>query len=205
MKVHIVGVQGNMGHRYWALMKYIESLKPHVKTTGSDIGEPVPLDKDRYIICTPTENHNEMIQYLLYETKGQVLCEKPISKKPEDIDELNSLDAKELDRLRMVNQYRYIHKPLHRDGFKTVYSFFNSGKDGIAWDCINLLGLAQGEVSLSNSSPFWICELNGYRLNRNDVDEAYFHMLWAWFKGQSEDDWKYIVHAHNKVHQWHTL
>lgn len=202
MKVHIVGASGNMGQRYFACMKLIQSLKPQVSITISDIGAPIPLDKDRYIVATPTENHPEMVQYLLYETNGQVLCEKPYSKKEEDLDELSYLDEKKLARLRMVNQYRYIHKSIMTEGSLTSYNYFNSGKDGLAYDCINLIGLANAEIKLETTSPIWKCTINGSRLNRNDVDEAYIHMLWEWFKNRNEDDVKYIIHAHLKVKEW---
>lgn len=203
MNVHIVGVLGNMGKRYWSCLKYLQTLKPEILLTGSDISEPIPVDKTHYIICTPTEDHSQTIQYLLYETKGEVLCEKPITKVQEEIDELNYLHEAKLKRLRMVNQYRYIYKEAIQTLKGSGYNYFNSGKDGIAWDCINIMGLDNtGDVTLSNGSPIWQMWLNGHRINRTDVDQAYIKMLWEWLSGRSEDNWEYIVKSHAKVHEW---
>lgn len=187
----IIGSRGVMGRRYGAIFKYLG-----IKHLGMDIGDAVPTGFDSVLIATPTVKHIRDIQNAL-DYDVPILCEKPIAT---DLDEvLQICDEIELaaGQVRMVNQYEYLQNPSYKGA--TVYNYFNHGKDGLAWDCISLIALAQGEIVLGEDSPIWHAFLNGARLSLGDMDRAYIDMISDWVGGYVAD-LAYIREAHLKVH-----
>lgn len=186
----IVGAKGGMGRRYTAVLRR-EGVEPLLM----DLGDEIPQGFDSVLICTPTASHvTDICRFAAY--KVPILCEKPIST---DLDEaLGLCDFAERNGvlLRMVNQYRYMIAPGYRGG--TAYNFYNHGKDGIAWDCISLIALASGAVQLEETSPTWICTINGQHMRQNWVDWSYVHMIRGWLQGDLCDI-PYIREAHAKV------
>ncbi len=104
----------------------------------------------------------------------------------------------DLALVQMVNQYKYMQKPYRGE---TVYDYFKSGSDGLAWDAINICGLAEGKVTLKNKSPFWQCKLNGAVLSHGLVDHSYIEMVQAWLR-DPKSNWAYARKAHEKVIQY---
>ena len=108
-----------------------------------------------------------------------ILCEKPITTNIEQLSEvIKECQAAKSD-LRVVYQYKkaYIddfnHGPTH-------YNFYRHGGDGLQWDCIQIIGLARGLVTLREDSPIWDCVINGQRLNIGDMDRAYVSYVADW-------------------------
>lgn len=96
----------------------------------------------------------------------------------------------------MVNQYAHLrHKG---DGGPTIYDYWNHGKDGLAWDCISIVGLAEGMIHLSESSPVWTCQINGAAHYSSEMDYAYIDMIQSWLSGNVYGT-SYIREAHKKV------
>jgi hypothetical protein len=84
----------------------------------------------------------------------------------------------------MVNNYAYMAK----DGRgPTIYNHYNSGGDGLYWDCIQLIHLAKDVIVLENKSPFWKCDINGIRQSKQDVDASYVHMLQDFLEIEPQD------------------
>jgi hypothetical protein len=96
----------------------------------------------------------------------------------------------------MVNQYNWI-SPKNTNK-NTHYDFFKTGGDGLYWDCINVIGLANGLVEINNTSPIWSCAINGKSLSLFDVDISYIHMIEDWLL-RPFSNWDYAVAAHKKV------
>lgn len=185
-KVYIIGYEGNMARRYRAVLDYL-----CVDYCGEDITGKVGKieDCDGILIASPTNCHLwHLDQFIKH--KKPILCEKPISK------EIFSLpiDAP----ITMVNQYAFTGP--WPGGF-TYYNNWNTGKDGLAWDCINIIGLAEGDVLVENNSPVWKCTINGKELALGDIDIAYIKMVDSWLK-RPESNIDYIIKAHDKVRRY---
>lgn len=193
----VIGCRGNMGQRYQAILKYYNY--PYV---GIDIGERFEdvnlLDFGRIIIASPTYTHLGLIRKI--KSSGiPILCEKPITK---HIDLLENLvfDYGENDSpLQMVCQYDYLLEP-HSEG-PTHYDYFKHGSDGLGWDCIQIIGNAKSEPDIKESSPLWKCTINGQRLYISDMDEAYCKMLYDWLK-KPASDLDRILQFHSKTLAW---
>lgn len=185
--VYIVGNKGNMAKRYQAILNHLG-----VKHTGHDKDKPwfYPQDATHFLICTPTDRHiADILKCLDFEKP--ILCEKPIDK-AHDLSMWFTKDK----FITMVNQYAYISQPVAEG--ETYYNYFKSGADGLYWDCLNIIGLANGPVRINNTSPVWECALNGNPLTLKQVDIAYCDMLEDWLHNPVSN-WDYAVAAHKKV------
>lgn len=182
MKVLVVGYLGNMGRRYVSVLNYL-----NVKWVGLDIYENPTLEKlyepiSHIIIATPTDTHIGMIRHCRWHYPNlPILCEKPVSK---NLDELIDLPM----WLYMVNNYCYMPIDLTFKG-PTSYNYYKSGDDGLYWDCIQLIGLANGnDITLSNTSPVWECQILGQRISAEWIDRSYISMVQD-FLGKRDKVW----------------
>lgn len=196
----VVGHLGNMGRRYRAILDYLGE-----RWLGADVADPEfsmtrMLDyadsSDGVIIASPSKTHLQMA-YLLATAGRPILCEKPITN---DLDALSRLLGTIGDshaHLDMVYQYKELD---HEGDGETVYDYYKHGGDGLYWDCIQLIGLARGPITLRETSPVWTCKLNGRVLSIAEMDWAYIRMIKNWLAnpGQDLDE---IYRIHEKVHQ----
>lgn len=213
MKILIVGNLGNMGRRYQLIC---ESLGCEVTGWDTAIGKGIEgrrYSLDQYagvIIATPTCTHLNVIEG--YAGKLPILCDKPICTNLKRIDELLAIPG---INLRMINQYEYfenqrvnfikevksrIHTDVYDSQKKTYYNYFKHGADGILWDCINIIGLAQGPCEIAEDSLVWECVINGHRCELADIDRSYIWNITDWL-GKFDNNHNYIKHAHRKVLQ----
>jgi len=185
-RICIVGGGGNMGKRYRAICKFIGIA--HVSV---DVGETVP-EASHYIVATPTETHVDLSIKLA--RNGRVLCEKPMAF---DMGKLNDLPR----NVFMVNNYAFYPGVLNSTPRSTVYDFYNCGPHGPAWDCIQIIYLANSSCKILNTSPIWKCQINGVKLNREALDLAFCEMVRAFWKGQDKLLWNKadILKAHSKT------
>lgn len=198
--VIVVGYLGNMGKRYTAILDYLDHPWIGIEDMGVHYDNQMEqqisgLHVQEYhsvLIATPTSTHMDMIK----KYKGlnlPILCEKPISYGEEDIDWLFNNNI----NIAMINQYHY----LSGVGGATYYDFYNTGKDSIQWDCINIVGMARQEKAyINNKSPEWNCCINGKRLTIEDVNAAYVDMIREWL-GEPKSNLEYIKEAHKKVRE----
>jgi hypothetical protein len=170
--IHVIGFMGNMGRRYCAILDFFK-----VDYIGTDIDDHAWPEAERVIIATPTDTHYSILKKFR-DFKGKILCEKPITKCKEELEEIKSWNL----NLSIVNQYRYLNSlsRIHALENTSFYDYFNSGKDGIVWDCISLVALAKGKITLSNKSPGWTCMLNGKEYLSQFMDDAYVMMIKEW-------------------------
>jgi len=190
-KIAVIGARGNMGMRYAMILKcYCD-----VEVVEIDMHNHISCDHtdcDGYIIATPTENH--LIDICVYKQwKKPILCEKPIIKTKDDYYNLVDLMAEGMD-LSMINQYAFLD---HGNDGHTEYNYFKTGKDGLMWDCINVIGTARSSYDIKKTNLVWKCILNGDRVNLADIDKSYIDNITAWVKGWRNTD--YILEAHSKV------
>jgi hypothetical protein len=170
----IIGGKGNMGTRYTRICE-VSGIPVHVV----DVGDPVPKNNQftHFLIATPTETHERILFQLMVANTDpiNILCEKPIVKG----DKIPALGFAEKrgHNLYMVNQYAYYSENITDGQGITEYNYFNSGKDSLVWDCITLIHLAKGKISLSNTSPIWRAHINGVKLDRDQIDMCYIKMI----------------------------
>lgn len=188
-----------MGRRYQAVARYLG-----IDCSGCDISsnrvERIPPKDSLVLIATPTEHHlNDCFSYLAT-GEHDVLCEKPIIKIRDDLEKLKGIN---LDRLYMVNNYCYVNtKKWNHIGKITCYNYYMSGKDGLIFDCIQLLGLAdeKDEIRLENNSPIWKCAINGFYVEHESIDTSYVDMIKDFFH-ERKYLWagQKIIEVHEKV------
>lgn len=194
-KVLIVGHKGNMGNRYATICKLLG-----VTVIGQDLGEPQPdmTDVEGIIIATPTISHTkDIINYSRFNLP--YLVEKPLTKLPIELDNFLMVVQKLGLSLQMVNQYKELVCPGAVGD--THYNYFKTGNDGLAWDCINIIGLAKGNVTVNDDSPIWDCVINGQKLSLSDMDRAYISMVEKWIN-KPKPNLDYIREAHEKVFKY---
>lgn len=175
----IFGSEGNMGKRYSSILNYL-----YYKWIGVDIvNHPSSMDRiynyyNYYIIATPTDTHAKIIKDIK-SPKANILCEKPITKDIAELKEIYALCKERYQSLFMVDNY--CHCDLLHSSFNytnnTLYDYYNSGKDGLAWDCIQLINLASDKICLYNYSPEWTCAINGKTVSRDSIDRSYVLMI----------------------------
>lgn len=180
MKVLLMGALGSMGSRYCAILKHLG-----VDYSIYDVQLRMSLESaaqgcDRVLIATPTQAHTFSIRDAIRVLPGKpILCEKPITKDMVELSKLIAECAEAKSDLRVVFQYKRAYLDDFGSG-PTHYNFYRHGGDGLYWDCIQIIGLARGLVTLREDSPIWDCVINGTRLSIADMDRAYVAYLADW-------------------------
>jgi len=199
MSYLIIGSKGSMGKRYEAIFKY---LKEPVVGVDKEISikaiVDLAKDSDGIILATPTDTHYAFLMKLL-PLGVSILCEKPITRDLQELSKILEVANKCKTPLTMVNQYRELVSEADMSHGLTEYDYFRTGSDGLAWDCLNIVGLAKDQINLKNKSPIWRCKINGTSLKISDMDFAYVSMIRKWLKGQLRQAHEYIYTAHQKA------
>lgn len=195
--VYIIGIRGNMARRYIAVLNHLE-----VPYTGHDIGGKLSvLDAPKathFLICSPTDKHLDHIESVLRFHKP-ILCEKPLTKCVSTLEAFEQRNVLSMGLISMVNQYAYL---VNRMSYgESFYDYFKSGNDGLAWDCINIIGLAEKRPVLKAEAPVWNCQINGKKLSIEGMDHAYIRMIKD-FLYNPKSNYAYARKAHDKVIEW---
>lgn len=197
----IIGANGSMGVRYQAILK---SLKESFVTTDIQDGfnEIINFAKakniKRIILCTPTETHGKFLRKLIPISKP-ILCEKPVVKDTYELDHLFDLVEKHNTHFTMMYQYSELVS-LRKIG-PSFYNYFRTGKDGLIWDCLQIIGLANDTIDLKNDSPVWKCTINGTALKSSDMDYAYLTFVKKWLKNKQNQNLSELYRIHQKVEE----
>lgn len=203
MKILIMGSEGIMGTRYKRILEYLGRPYSCFDTKLSTPLKEAALGCDRAIVATPTMHHAESILEVLDVMPSRpILCEKPIDKDLKILKNILERCKESKSDLRMVFQYKRVY---NNDGLigPSHYDYFRHGDDGLAWDCIQIIGLAKSTISLREKSPIWSCEINGQKLHIQNMDWAYIAYIQDWLTLPSlcvgPDE---ILEIHEKVHQY---
>ena len=154
-------------------------------------------NSDGVIIATPTKTHIAFIERFIKHRKP-ILCEKPISTSIEALRDILADVRDSKTNLTMTMQYKILCKPTASGA--SYYNYYNTGKDGLVWDCIQIIGLSNGVVRIDNNSPIWTCSINGHVLSIADMDGAYVEYVRRWIKGPGQDISE-IKEVHEKTHE----
>ena len=145
----LIGAKGSMGRRYQAILRHL-GQEFHPVDAGFNEDEVSKLPITRTIIATPTESHAKYIRK--YGSLGPVLCEKPITKSISELADLFQYIKDNNINFTMMLQYSKLFSAT--DQGQSSYNYYNTGGDGLGWDCIQILGLAKGSVVIKNDSPY---------------------------------------------------
>lgn len=178
MKILVIGNRGSIGRRYMAILKYLGH-----EAIGYDIADEsqFPMDFDRAIIATPTYTHYGWCKELITKYKKPFLVEKPLSKNPEEIREIIYLSEEYQIKTNMVCNWAFVDKyyQLSPNTHTISYSNFNTGNDGLNWDCIQLHYLERNYPIITNT-PFFHANIDGVDISYFDIEYSYITMLDIW-------------------------
>lgn len=225
-KILLLGSDGSIGRRYQAIIKHLGFEKELIPfDINHEVTAPyedqdicfvkyMTEDISNVIIATPTPSHKRIIEAIVEHYKNEmmaqpaILCEKPICTNSREVDEL--LDK--CDDIQMVLQYHYADCARFDEdlanlcwGQKEVRSFYdhyNTGNDGIYWDCIQMIGLHIGPVDgldIKNIAPDWTAKLNDSFISLDSMQSAYVENIDEWLKGKRLLTKTNIVKIHEKV------
>lgn len=200
MSILLVGADGNMGGRYQAVLRFLNEEYVGVdKQHNRHYVAQQAAASDGIIIATPTDTHLDLLRD--FHAYGKpVMCEKPLSKDPKGLSEVLDLYRKSGTPLNMIYQYQELANP-HSVG-TTIYDYFRHGSDGLAWDCIQIIGLAKWALEISEASPYWTCAINGWTLELSDMDGAYVNHIEHWMREPGQDLGE-IQAIHDKTFEFH--
>lgn len=196
MSVLLIGSEGSMGKRYQSILRFlgkefVRADKQHQKKQIRAMAE----NSEGVIIATPTETHADFIRLTL-SLGVPVMCEKPIIKNTAELRELMKMVSSTGTKFSMMNQYKML--ATRAAVGVTSYDYFRHGNDGLVWDCIQVIGLATGDVTLKEESPYWKCKINGRPLHVEHMDHAYVEYVRQWFQNPTQDLGE-IVAVHEKT------
>lgn len=193
MRILVIGSEGSMGRRYTAILHTIKDMVPVGYDPTKHQAEPV-LDYDRYIIASPTDTHEYWLRKLASLGKP-VLCEKPIIKDSKKVREVVELYKEHNTPLTMVMQYRHYVRGAKG---QSEYNYYNHGKDGLFWDCLQVIALTEGHVTLGETSTVWSAKLNDINLNIAQMDTNYVYEIIDWIRSPIEGG-EFYIEAHERV------
>lgn len=175
--VLIVGELGNMGKRYKTILDFLK-----IENKGIDLGERIPKHWDSCIVTTPTDTHYDVVKNLEI-FKRPILCEKPLSKNPNEIKKLKG-------DIFLVCNWKFVFPyDLYADENKCRYNFYNTGKDGIIWDLCQLIYLDEDIPIIDNDSPIFAASINGIPVSLEMIQWSYIRMLDLWANGKYDRFW----------------
>jgi len=197
----IIGAHGSMGLRYQTIYEWLELPYWGVdKEHGRDQILGMAKAADSIIVCTPTITHGEVLRDLIPLDKP-ILCEKPILKDMDELNELLTTIKRKSLNFNMVLQYGELLTDVGRKGAgPSEYNYFRHGNDGLIWDCLQIIALAKGELFLRESSPIWKCNINGQALNLSEMDGAYISMIKKWRAGNLCQDPSWLMEVHDNTY-----
>ena len=197
MSTAIIGCLGSMGTRYRAILNHLEESFVCLDKNDSlaDIVHNARFS-DRIILCTPTPTHFSLLKRLL-PLHIPILCEKPLSTDMKEMEGILKLVELNKTPFTMMLQYSELVRP--RSVGHSFYNYFRSGHDGLIWDCMQIIGLANGEVEINNNSPIWKCMINGEALSLSDMDGAYVTFVEKWMSGQITQTPEFLYNIHEKT------
>ena len=170
MRVLLVGADGRIGRRYKAILKM---LKVDVISFDDPEAHPREVESlvfDKAIIAAPTDLHYAYSMQMARMDK-QFLVEKPLSKSLDECMMLGHIFGG-----YVVNNYDYVCKLFTNSAPTIEYDYYNTGDDGMEWDCCQLLYL-DPDATIKTESPLWKLRINGSRVHYDQLEDSYVWMV----------------------------
>jgi len=198
-KILVCGHKGSIGSRYMAIIKYLghEAIGVDIKDGEYRMED---MDFDKAIVCTPTDTHFSPA-YELAILKIPVLIEKPVSKQILEIKKIQEVT----DQAWMVNNWSMVFPDIQLlPGNNTIeYDYYHTGSDGLEWDAIQLVYLAN-KLKIRTNAPFFDCRINGELVEINQLHHSYIRMIRAFIEGKYNNLWTLdqAIEANQKVEEY---
>lgn len=181
-KVLLIGCNGSIGRRYAAILKFLgieyNGIDVHNENLLYDVKKS---DFSHCIIATPTNTHFDMCKKIAL--KGiPFLCEKPLSKSPEECKEIIKIANECMVSGFVVNNWAHTYKiggVWQPNTCKVFYDNYHTGKDGLLWDCCQLVYLSDKaeNMHLLTLMPYMQAMIGGYTITHEDVAVSYIKMI----------------------------
>lgn len=200
MKVALFGSNGSIGKRYAAILNHLDVPFKPVEIDSDFWRSSNPWENITHaIVATPTHSHLTIARAA--SNSVPTLCEKPLTDKKTELDDWKALKSKH--PIYMVNNYSFLDT---NPGFpprvdRIEYNFYNTGKDGTALDCIQLLYMAQkigAEIEIKKVSPVWDLWINDkLKVPYEWIEWSYVQMLNAFVHNMTSRLWpiSYAIEA----------
>lgn len=199
LRILLIGGMGSIGSRYREILRQLGIAFEILDTDGRDphfdVEKYLETSKfDKVIICTPTHTHEEYVDMLL-DLKKPLLCEKPVSKNTDVTLQLANKASYLNVPAFVVNNYAFIERerPLKECFPRTLsYQYYNTGRDGLLWDCCQLVYLAfkeRAELRLDRKGAIWKFHLGDFEVPYRWVEESYYQMIIAFADGFYDKLW----------------
>lgn len=199
MTTLVIGAAGSMGKRYCSILKSLK--QPYVGLDKESSFETIVGTAkmcERIILCTQTDLHGRFLRKLI-PLSIPILCEKPIVKDTFELEKILELTEKHSTHFTMMFQYGELIKYPHKKSGPSSYNYFRTGNDGLIWDCLQIIALANDTIELKNESPIWKCKINGTSLKSSDMDYAYLSFVQKWIKNQHHQNLSDLYGFHKKT------
>jgi hypothetical protein len=178
--ITIIGGLGAIGSRYVAILRQL-GVEHNIVDTADD--RESPEVGDSVLIATPTPYH---IGILHKYSDRRVLCEKPVSLRPSEIEPLLGKP-----NLRMVSNWRYLPGVLpagHRCN-RIHYDYFYTGKELQVCNMAQPYFLADHGSTFRFESTVFRLTINGEPVTTEDVQRSYVLMISDWLLGDDKLLW----------------
>lgn len=186
MKTLLLGHLGSIGKRYASILDHFG-----YDWVGHDAGEDKPHPGwdgiSHVIVAVPTNNHYQVASEAICMGKA-VLCEKPLSKRPNECIILENL-AKGKDAFVVCN-YSYALRKFADQPYKITYANYRTGNDGLWWDVCQLLYL-DPKAKIYNKTPYFMLEVNGKEVPYKEIEYSYIHMIQDFCEGRYSKLWNF--------------
>jgi hypothetical protein len=184
VKVLVIGGDGSIGSRYCAILKYLSVPYTVWGESDGDLRDTCGTSFEKAIIAAPTEWHAYYC-HALWDLEVPFLCEKPLSKSPNECAGLLDRAKRESIKGHVVNNYQFL---LAQYAPKTSisYSYYKTGSDGLWWDLCQLAYIADKKnltLSVSKSLPVWTMKADGRTIPYREVEKSYIYMVMTWLQG----------------------
>ena len=182
--IALIGGEGSIGRRYAAILRYFDMKYVVVDPVREDYDRALRVKVERAIVCTPTAMHYQGVKWCM-EKDIPILCEKPLS--------INQRECFELGRYKkgfVVNNYQHVFQRFQNEKFNIKYNYYNTGKDGVAWDCCQLIYM-DPKVEIRTDSPILTIWVNNSRITHENIERGYMTMIRAFMAEEKEKLWTF--------------
>lgn len=178
--IAVIGGLGRIGRRYRSLLAYMGEgvLVYDTAQDGEALGD-VLSRSTHCILATPTETHLDVLSQI--PENIPVLVEKPVAKHAD-------FDASRPNAYTVCN-YKFVFEALEAEvGSHVVYDYYNSGPDGLHWDCCQLIHLDK-KAELRSELPFWTLLIDNKQVPYTTLEKSYLWMLQSFIYAGGQGLW----------------
>lgn len=184
-RIAVIGSEGSMGRRYSRLLPLMGVEPVKIDVALNDSPDLSAADVVGAIIATPTACHLEMVEKCC-DLGIHFLCEKPVVTSSQGTEEAERMEREANVVGYVVSNWAYTRDKSgdtvwEKKSHSVTYNNVRHGQDGLFWDCCQLIYLARDHSpTLLETAPFLDAEIDGQRIDVDDIELSYALMLRDW-------------------------